>query len=600
MDRRIVISIYIVLAIFGAFLIRLWDLQVIKGEKYRTLAESNRLRVVETPAPRGIIHDRNNTPLVRNVQSFDISFAREDLPKDHESLAALGRFIGLEPEDVMARIKKGGKGPLEPVKLKQNASFKDIAMAEARRMDFPGLHVDVTVSREYIYGQLASHVIGYLGRLTLAQANAPEYDDVPREAFVGQWGTEKNYDTLLRGTAGKNIIEVDALGRVIKDIGINDPVKGRDIRLTIDKNVQREAEKGLLGSTGAVVVLDANTGEVLTLASAPAFDPNLFARGINYRDWQTLLNDPRKPLLNRAIQGQYPPGSTFKIVSAIAALEEGVVTDTTSFNCSGSINFGRRFRCWKEHGHGNVSLYRAIVESCDVYFYEIGKRIPIDKLARYAFDLGLGKPSGIELEGERPGTVPTTEWKLNKMKEKWYKGETLNAIIGQGYVTATPIQMARLVSAVVNGGKLYRPHILKDFFFEENTEKKINLSAENLYLVKKALAGVVADGGGTGGRARSNLVSIGGKTGTSQVIAMPEKRSANPEEYRDHAWFVAFSPVDNPEIAVAVFVEHGGHGGSAAAPIAKNVIEKYFNCKLGKPECEGKEPEIQNPEEAAR
>ena len=597
MDRRIVISIYIVIALFCAFLVRLWDLQIIKGEKYRNLAESNRLRVVETPAPRGIIYDRNNTPLVRNVQSFDISFIREDLPKDRETLAVLGRLIGLEPEDVMERIKMGGQDSLEPVKLKQNASFKDVAMVEARKIDFPGLHVDVTVSREYIYGQLASHVIGYLGRLTLAQANAPEYDDVPRESFVGQWGTEKNYDTLLRGTAAKKIIEVDAVGRVIKDMGINDPVKGRDIRLTIDKNVQQEAEKSLLGSTGAVVVLDANTGEVITLASAPAFDPNLFARGINYRDWQTLLNDPRKPLLNRAIQSQYPPGSTFKIVSAIAALEEGVITDSTSFNCSGSINFGRRFRCWKQGGHGsNIDLYRGIVGSCDVYFYEIGKRISIDKLARYAFDLGLGKPSGIELEGERSGTVPTTEWKLNKMKEKWYKGETLNAIIGQGYVTATPIQMARLVSAVVNGGKLYRPYILKDFFFENKTEKRLNLRPENISLLKGALAGVVADGGGTGGRARSNLVSIGGKTGTSQVIAMPEKRSANPEEYRDHAWFVAFAPVENPEIAVAVFVEHGGHGGSAAAPIAKNVIEKYFNCKWGKAECEDEEPEAQTPD----
>lgn len=595
MDRRIVISIYIVIALFCAFLIRLWDLQVIKGEKYRTLAESNRLRVVETPAPRGIIYDRNNLPLVRNVQSFDISFEREDLPKDHESLAALGRLMGLEPEDVTARIKKGGKSSLEPVRLKQNATFKDVAMAEARRIDFPGLQVDVTVSRDYIYGQLAGHVIGYLGRLTLAQASSPEYDDVPREAFVGQWGTEKNYDTLLRGTAAKKIIEVDAVGRVIKDMGINDPVKGKDIRLTIDKNVQKEAEKSLLGSTGAVVALDVNTGEVLALASAPAFDPNLFAKGINYRDWQTLLNDPRKPLLNRAIQSQYPPGSTFKIVSAIAALEEGLITDSTSVNCSGSINFGRRFRCWKDGGHGGgVDLYRGIVGSCDVYFYEIGKRISIDKLARYASDFGLGKPSGIELEGERSGTVPTTEWKLKTKKEKWYKGETLNAIIGQGYMTATPIQMARLVSSAVNGGKLYRPHILKDFFFENNTEKSVNLKPENVFLLKRALAGVVTEG--TGGRARSKLVSIGGKTGTSQVIAQPEHGGSNAEEYRDHAWFVAFAPVENPEIAVAVFVEHGGHGGSAAAPIAKNVIEEYFNCKLGKDECGKEEPVPQNPD----
>ncbi len=588
MDKRIASAFYIVLVIFGIFTLRLWYLQVIKGGEYRKLDERNRLRVMDIPAPRGVIYDRNDNPLVRNVLSFDVSVVKEDIPRDYEALSALGRLVGLMPEDIKKRSRVMNN-PFEAIKLKQNISFEEVAKIEARRIDFPGLQVEVTSAREYLYGQTASHVLGYLGNPTPRQLSSSEYNNISPQSFIGQFGVEKSYDSLLRGVAGKKIVEVDALGNVIKFVRIQKPARGHDLRLTLDVNAQMEAEKSLEGKTGAVVAIKPDTGEILALASAPSFNPNLFVGGINIRDWKELVQHPKKPLMNRAIQNQYPPGSTFKIITALAALEKGVVSEDTPFSCYGSINLGRVFRCWKDGGHGGVSLYRALVESCDVYFYEVGKRINIDTVAQYASAFGLGRPTGIELEGEASGVVPSTKWKLKVKKEKWYQGETLNTVIGQGYLTVTPVQMARLTAAVVNGGKLFKPHLIKDADKESQPENVIEIAHENYEFVKKALVGVVYEGGGTGGRARSNIISIGGKTGTAQVIGGAVKGKYLPEEHQDHAWFIAFAPQNNPQIAVAVFVEHGGHGGSAAAPIAKRVIETYFNPP--KPEVEGETKE---------
>ena len=576
MERRILTGAYIVITIFAVFLLRLWYLQVIKGGEYKKIAERNRLRAIEIPAPRGIIYDRNNNALVRNIPTFDISVVKEDLPSDSETLSELGRLLGLNPEEIKNRLKRASSNPFEPVvKLKQNLSLEEVARIEAHKIDFPGLQVDVVVSREYLYGRLASHIIGYLGRLTLNQAKDPDYSDVPKEAFIGQMGAEGIYDKILRGVAGKKIIEVDAVGRVTKLIGVQPHINGEDIRLTIDRTVQAEAEYALGDKTGAVVAIDPNTGEILAMASSPSFDPNLFAKGINYTDWENIINDSQKPLLNRAIQSQYPPGSTFKIVTAIAALEEGAITEETTAHCSGGIFVGRLFKCWRGKGHGTVRLHRAIVESCDVYFYETGRKVGIDKIAEYASALGLGKPTGIELDGEKSGIVPSTSWKLRILKQQWFTGETLNTAIGQGYVSATPHQMARLIAAVSNGGKLYKPHILKDSE-HDYLDKVVEIKPDTLNLVKSALVGVVSENGGTGHAARSNIVSIGGKTGTAQVVG-GDRASRN---FKDHAWFVAFAPVENPQIAVAVFVEHGGHGGATAAPIAKRVIEAYFKEKI--------------------
>jgi len=581
MDKKVTVSVYIVTIIFVILTLRLWDLQVIKGDKYGEMAENNRLRVIKVPAPRGIIYDRDKIPLVRNIPSFDISVAGNDLPYDVESMAALGKLIGLEPDKIRSLIESESKRPLEPVKLKKGISFRELAIVEAGKTDFPGLQVDVVVDREYIYGEFASHIIGYLGRLTYKQSMKPEYEGVPRSSFIGQLGVEKIYDNTLRGIAGKRFIEVDAVGRIIKSAGIQEAVKGDDITLTIDRVLQEEAEKSLRGMTGAVVALDSNTGEVLAMASAPSYDPNLFARGIDYMDWQKLLNNPMKPLLNRAIQSQYPPGSIFKMISALAALEEGVITDKTKYECKGYINLERVFRCWKHEGHGKIDVHRAIVESCDVFFYEIGKRIDIDTISRYALDFGFGAPVGIELEGEKSGIVPSAGWKLKVKKERWYTGETLNTLIGQGYLTATPIQVARYMAAVVNGGRVLTPYLIKNDSVHARVVRKLDLHDENVKLIMRSLVDVVDDNEGTGRLARSQIIGIGGKTGTTQVVGRSALTNDIPRKYRDHAWFVAYAPSDNPQIVVAVFVEHGGHGSKVAAPIAKRVIEAYYNKNNG-------------------
>jgi len=569
MEKRIGIISYIVFIVCGLFLLRLWELQIIKGELHRNLTERNRLRDIYIPAPRGIIYDRNHNPLVNNVISFDVSIIKENFSDDTEKIEALAKLLHISPEEIERRINSDSYGPFEPVKIKQDVLFDEVAMIEARRYELPGVIVETVVRRDYPYGDLASHVIGYLGYMTPAQVMEPQYTGIPKTTLIGQSGVEKAYDSLLRGKPGRRIVEVDALGRMVKMVGTEDPVKGDDITLTIDINIQQVAEEGLYGKNGAVVVLDTRTGEVLAMASSPSFDPNLFATGITYSDWSVLVNDPDKPLLNRAIQGLYPPGSTFKIVTAIAGLEEGIINETTTYVCNGGMDMGgRRFRCWRDGGHGSVDFYRAVAQSCDVYFYNVGKRLGIDRIEKYAKMFGLGSPTGIEIDGEKTGIVPSVEWKLKKTGQAWYAGETINTAIGQGYLTATPLQMARLVSAVVNGGRLYRLHLLKDS--PPEIERTINIRQENEYLLRRALMGVVEDGG-TGRLAYSRVVRIGGKTGTAQA-------SGNK---KDHAWFVAFAPEESPEVAVSVLIEHGGHGGAVAAPIAKDVIETFFGAMQG-------------------
>jgi penicillin-binding protein 2 len=577
MEKRIAAAIYIVILLCLTLVFRLWYLQILKGNEYREIDERNRLRVLNIVPPRGIIYDRNNRPLVKNIPSFDIAVVKEDIPKDPETLSSLGRLIGMKKDEIEKKLDSRPRKPFEPLTLKEDVSFQEVARVEAGKIDFPGLQVKVVSGREYIYGHAASHVLGYIGSMSLAQMKSPLYSDVPPESSVGQFGIEKVFDADLRGIAGKKVIEVDAVGSIMKVVRIQRPIKGRDIRLTIDIDLQVEAEKNLRGKEGAVVALDTGTGEVLAIASSPTFDPNLFVRGIERKDWKKLVNDPRKPMLNRAIQSQYPPGSTFKIITAITALEEGLVTEHTDYYCKGSIYFGRVFRCWKWGGHGDVRLHESLVESCDVYYYEIAKELDVDTLAQYAFSYGLGRPTGIEIEGEAKGIVPTSGWKYERQKERWYTGETLNTVIGQGYLSATPIQMARVIATVVNGGKLYEPYLLMEEGKKPTPEGVVKIGRKNIEVIKKALTGVVEEKEGTGRRAASDIVSVGGKTGTTQVVGGVSKDEDVPHKFRDHAWFVAFAPVERPKIAVAVFIEHGGHGSTSAAPIAKKIIEAYFD-----------------------
>jgi penicillin-binding protein 2 len=576
---KVLIAGYIIVGFLFILTIRLWQLQILQGNEYRKLSEENRLRIVKIAAPRGIIYDRNGTPLVKNTPYYSVSLNPQVL--ERIDLSSLADLLKIDRDSLAERIREHQKRSLyEPLRVKEGLSIKEIAQIEARRSDFPGLSIDVDVTRDYLFGSVGAHLIGYLGKPNKFQARSPDFKDVPSDAFIGQWGIERLYDRQLRGMPGGKVIEVDALGRELRLLEGKSPVRGDDIWLAVDIHVQKEAEAAFGDKTGALVAIKPDTGELLAFVSKPSFDPNLFARGIKYKQWEELNENKKLPLLNRALQSQYPPGSTFKIVTAIAALEEGSVDEHSKVTCNGGIAYGKwHFGCWRKTGHGTVSLHRALVESCDVYFYDAGKKLGIDKIAAYAKELGLGSGTGLELVKERNGLIPDTKWKEAKKNQPWYLGETFNASIGQGYVATTPFQMAQLTSTVANGGSIYRPSLLR-MTNKPEPEGKVKIKQETLDLVKRGLCGVVNDNGGTGYAARSSIVSICGKTGTAQVVGLRKDSKYLSEMQRDHAWFVAFAPQETPEIALSVLVEHGGHGGAAAAPIAKRAIEAYL--KSGK------------------
>lgn len=569
---KILIAGYILIGILIILVMRLWQLQILQGGEYRKLSEANRLRIVSIAAPRGIIFDRNGIPLVKNTPYYYASIIPDEFNKSKVDL--LARVLGISAEEIREKVDRSDLSPFVPVKLKQGLNFSEIAYIEARRSDFPGLIIEVEPGREYLYGEAGAHLIGYLGKPSPSQLKDPDFQDVSPEMFIGQWGIEKLFDGSLRGTSGSRIIEVNALGREIRLLQEKMPIKGKDITLSIDINLEKEAEKAFGEKAGALVAIKPDTGEILGMVSKPSFDPNLFTRGISREKWAAITEDRKNPMLNRALQSRYPPGSTFKIVTAVAGLEEKVITPDTRVECKGGINYGRwHFGCWRPGGHGIISLHRAIAESCDVYFYEVGRRLGIDKIYEYATSLGLGRKTGVELGKERDGLVPNTKWKLENRKLPWFLGETFNASIGQGYVAVTPIQLAVMTSAIANGGTVYKPLLIKNS--SPTISGRLNISPDILETIKKGLFGVVNETGGTGYAAKSELVTIAGKTGTAQVVTQKSGSHYVGEKFRDHAWFVAFAPVEKPEIALAVLVEHGGHGGGAAAPIAKSAIEAY-------------------------
>ncbi|MCX7913454.1 MAG: penicillin-binding protein 2 [Thermodesulfovibrionales bacterium] len=555
-------------------LLRLWDLQILEGDKYRKLSEENRLRMIKTPAARGIIYDRNGYPLVQNKPFFSVSLL---LDKNKPvNIKELSRLVGIDPSNLEQRIQKHDS-PFVPIRLKQGLTFAEVAYIEARRSDFPGLYIETEISREYLYGKTAAHVVGYLGKINPHQLDDNNFRGLPSDAFVGQWGMERLFDNELRGQAGERVVEVNAVGRqlrLIKDIA---PLVGSDLRLSIDINVQKAAEEAFGDKSGALIALNPKSGEILSMVSLPSFDPNQFSRGITQKEWNSIIHDRKKPMLNRAIQSQYPPGSIFKIITAIAALEEGIIDPLTKINCTGGLNYGRwTFGCWKKGGHGSVDMHRAIVESCDVYFYEVGRRLGIEKIYKYAVLFGLGKETGVDMPPlkEKKGLIPTADWKKERLKLPWYLGDTFISAIGQGFITMTPLQAAMMIATFANGGYIYKPTFMVG---KQEPIQKINLKPETINIISSALAGAVNEPNGTAFNSRSSVVKIAGKTGTAQVVA--KGRRVSGEHLKDHAWFVAYAPFENPEIAVAVFVEHGGGGGAVAAPIAKRVIEAYFDSR---------------------
>lgn len=582
--RLPLLAAFIILVIVVLF-VRLWYLQVVKGEYYHEQAESNRIRPVRLRPPRGVIYDRSGRPLVENELVFDISLIPEDAPDLDATIEKLSAIVKIPPAAIRKILEDADavRTSYDPVKIREEAPWDEVAVVEAHQDELPGAIIEPEHLRHYPYGGLASHQFGYIGKVSPSQRRKEQADI---GMLTGQGGLEKIYDKLLRGVAGRRMIQINAAGRKVKDLGSEEPRPGTDISLTIDLDAQKAAEEGLGSRAGAVVAMDPNTGEVLALASHPTFDPNLFPRGISPKDWVQLMNDPGHPMYNRAIQSVYPPGSTFKIIVALAGLESGVIKLDDKVTCKGALTSGRHsFRCWKKGGHGPVSFHQAVVESCDVYFYTMGERIGWDRVAEYARKLGYGSLTGILLPDEKPGLIPTTEWKKKRTGEAWYAGDTYINSIGQGFVLVSPIQACQMMSAVANGGHFFRPLLIKQTRNRETREvdvfapeliNSISLDPKTLLELRSALAGVVNEPGGTAHAAATPLATVAGKTGTAQVIAQKVAGRRLSGDTRDHAWFVAFAPVENPKIAVAVVVEHGGHGGSAAAPIAKKVIEEYL------------------------
>ncbi|MEK6684464.1 MAG: penicillin-binding protein 2 [Nitrospirota bacterium] len=578
-----------IVAIFVALLLSAGYLQITQGRYYKEQSENNRIRVVSIQPPRGLIFDRYGALLANNVPSFNLYLVLEDIPDPKALLDQLARLIQMDRAELDRKIRSlKNNAPYMPVKIKEGLSLKEVALIESHRLDLAGTLLEPEPQRNYLYGPLAAHLLGYVGEISPAQLQEPENGDVLPGTSVGQNGIEKTYDTHIRGGAGQKIIEVDALGHEMKVLRVQEPASGNDLYLTIDLDVQKAAEAALGKDAGTIVAINPKNGEILALASHPAFDPNQLSRTLSPADWEALSSDPGHPLTNRATQGQYPPGSIFKLVVSAAALESKEVTLEEQINCTGGMYFGRRiYKDWKRGGHGRMDLHSAIVQSCDVFFYEVGRRVGIDRLADFAFRYGLGRPTGIELTSEKSGNIPTTQWKIRAKGEPWFPGETLSASIGQGFVTVTPVQMAHLIATVAMSGVRYQPHLIKAirdratgrlFEFPPVQIGKVALADETYNAIRRALSGVVSEPHGTGGAARSKMVSIGGKTGTAQVVGIQPGVATKslPKHLQDHAWFIAYAPVEDPQIAVAVLVEHGGHGGETAAPPAKRIIEEYL------------------------
>jgi len=580
----------IALSIFFVFILsRLWYLQLMQGEEFSYLAKNNRIRIRRLPGSRGMILDQNKEILVDNRQSFQVSLIPEDIEDVNQLVFRTAEILNLQPVELKSRIThQNSRRPFHPVLIKGDISRKELAILETHKLDLPAMVIDTVPRRSYPYNSLASHLIGYLGEIDPGELEEMGSRGYHLGDFIGKDGVERQWEATLRKVDGGRQVEVDSVGREIRILSSVNPRPGHNVVLTLDLRVQKVVEDLLVGKIGAAVAMDPRSGRILAMASSPPFNPDLFASGIREEDWLNLLNTPFDPLQNKVIQGQYPPGSVFKIITAIAALEEEVITPEEPFTCPGFFRLGRKtYRCWRKGGHGSVDLRRALVESCDVYFYNVALRLGIDKIARYARELGFGEETGIELGDEKPGLIPTTEWKRKRYNEVWYDGETVVSGIGQGAILVTPIQMASMVSAIANGGILYRPHVVQRVEdidgntieeYPSTVLRRVSVSEKTLELIREALRGVVADPKGTGKACRIKDIPVCGKTGTAQVVKLEVSEDIKDEEeiplrYRDHAWFIAYAPQGNPSIAVAVLIQHGGHGASAAAPVARKIIE---------------------------
>lgn len=584
LQRSLVWFRYFVIATLAILFIRLFSLQIIKkGELYK-LSEANRIQLFFDPAPRGIIYDRNGKVIVRNIGSFSVLFSPTNLTREETEkiLKKLGGILNLDYHSMLAKVRSSIRQPLN-ILLAENVPRPKVFCLAEEKVNLPGVNIKVQPKRHYLHRNFASHLLGHLGEIGPKELRALSRAGYKLGDIIGKSGVEKIYDNSLRGRSGGRQVEMDARGRQLRIISSVLPEEGDSLILTLDERIQKLCEDALKGKAGAICAINPANGEVLALVSKPDFDPNLFTERLTPSRTQELFTDPGLPMFHRAIQSQYAPGSLFKIVTAIAALEEKVITLDDTLVCRGSLQIGdREFKCWKEKGHGRLDIVQAIAKSCDVFFYQLGLKVGGDKIAKYARMLGLAKKIGISLPSEAKGLVPDSTWKKINFGEQWYPGDTANMSIGQGYLEVSPLQMASLISLVANGGVIYKPFIVKKIIdgqenviktFQPKVIGEVKISSGTLSIVRRGLREAVLSG--TSQVLKFKRLSVLGKTGTAE----------NPHG-EDHAWFICYAPEEAPIIALAVLVEHGGHGASAAAPLARQILNGVFTLKGEK------EPEI--------
>lgn len=584
---------WISLGLFLLLLGRLYWMQIARYEHFQTLSENNRLRLRTIRAPRGLILDRNERPIAETEPSFDLICFPGDVPDLPNELRLLSAVVEFDVEEIRKKILDAGKAnPFQSISVARDIQFEQVSVIELNREALPGFSILVEAKRSYPFGPEFAHVLGYVGEASEEDLESGEV--ISARDIVGKNGLEKVLETALRGVNGGRYVEVDAAGRDRRLVREVVPRRGDTVQTTLDADLQKVAYDAMRSRAGAVIAMDPRSGEVLALVSSPSFDPNSFSRGLTRLEWQALVENPQKPMQNKGIQGTYAPGSTVKPFLVLESLETGVRGVQETVFCSGEFTLGdRTFRCWKEHGHGRVDMYKAVVQSCDVYFYTLGLKLDPDRLAELERSLGLGIVTGIDLPGERKGLVPDTVWKREERKSRWREYESVLLGIGQGAIHVTPLGMLSAYSAIAMGGKAMRPRLVRSIVHEDGTAEvipdevraSIDFRPDTMLFLQRALSGVVNDFG-TGGAAKLPGIEVGGKTGTAQVTGMKGKRIKSEDltyEFRDHAWFIGFAPVKDPEIAVVALVEHGGHGGSAAAPVVSAVMREYFRRRPAEP-----------------
>lgn len=604
-QERADIILNIIVVSFAILLARLWYLQIYNGKMFFNYSLENRLRKDVVRAPRGMIFSRNNVLLTHNVPRFDAVITPQYLEGDDETIPLLAKILEMPPESIQKILKKyQGQAKYIPIIVKKNISRREVAIIETESSKLPGVSVETFISREYTDKDAGAHLLGYISEISqekLPRLRERDKYDYKLGDFIGQAGIEQQYDLDVRGTDGYQFMEVDARGRARRHVTSDDLYSGIDnkaaepgknIRLTIDRDVQLAAYHALDGKDGAAIAVDIDTGEVIAMVSRPAYDPANFSTGLSSNYWGSLVMDEKRPLRDRTIQEHYSPGSTFKPLTAIAALEEGIVDENTKVVCTGGFRMGGRvFHCWKKQGHGVVDVVKAVRESCDVYFYSIAMKMDIDVLYKYATLFGMGQRLGIVLPRETSGLIPNKEWKKKRTGVEWQKGETLSCVIGQSFVNTTPLQLAMFYATMANEGKLWRPHVVKEIFsnqgqvlkrFEPELIHQFKVSRKTMDIIKQGLYDVTNAQGGTASSLRGVGLQMAAKTGTAQVIGMSADKifsKCENQEYRfrNNGLFAAYAPAGNPKIAVSVVVEHGCHGGSAAGPVAKQMIAAYMN-----------------------